>query len=295
MIQRTNLSVILLVCLSFGLLNPGIINSAYAGQNTDSNEIHGKVTEILEVKGYTYAEVDTGEKKVWAAGPTTPLKIDDMIAFTALMPMKNFHSKSLGRDFSIVYFIDRFITGKEAPTSEPAEITSPNDEIKQEQTSQPVEGINKVEGGNTIAEIYSQIVYFIDRFFTDKETPASEPAEITSPHDEIKQEQTSQPDEGINKVEGGNTIAEIYSQKDDLEGKTVRIRGQVTKFTPEIRGKNWLHIKDSSTLDDLTVTSDSTVAINDIVIIEGKLELDKDFGYGYFYAVILEDVKITKE
>ena len=239
MIKRTNLSVILLVCLSFGLLNPGIINSAYAGQNTDSNEIHGKVTEILEVKGYTYAEVDTGEKKVWAAGPTAPLKIGEMVAFTTQMPMNNFHSKSLGRDFSKIYFIDRFIT--------------------------------------------------------EKETPASEPAEITSPHDEIKQEQTSQPDEGINKVEGGNTIAEIYSQKDDLEGKTVRIRGQVTKFTPEIRGKNWLHIKDSSTLDDLTVTSDSTVAINDIVIIEGKLELDKDFGYGYFYAVILEDVKITKE
>ena len=52
---------------------------------------------------------------------------------------------------------------------------------------------------------------------------------------------------------------------------------------------------DSSTLDDLTVTTDSTVAVNDIVIIEGKLELDKDYGYGYVYPIILEDAKLTKD
>ncbi len=60
-------------------------------------------------------------------------------------------------------------------------------------------------------------------------------------------------------------------------------------------GKNWLHIRDSSTLDDLTVTSKDTVAVGDIVISEGKLELDKDYNYGYFYPVILEDATVTKE
>jgi len=39
-----------------------------------------------------------------------------MVAFTTEMPMRNFHSKSLQRDFSIIYFITRYITDKETST-----------------------------------------------------------------------------------------------------------------------------------------------------------------------------------
>ncbi|MBF8270670.1 MAG: hypothetical protein HW386_2379, partial [Gammaproteobacteria bacterium] len=37
-----------------------------------------------------------------------------------------------------------------------------------------------------------------------------------------------------------------------------------------------------------------TAALDEIVIIEGKLALEKDFGYGYKYAVIVEDASIVK-
>lgn len=248
---------ILLVCFSFILLMADIINSPFSEQkntkeqqqiaeqeNTEeeqivSNRIHGKVTEVIDVTGYTYIEVDTGNKKVWAAGPITPLKIGDTISFLTEMPMVNFYSKSMQRDFPIIYFVGRFIT--------------------------------------------------------DAETPANKAAAIAAPHAQINQEQVAKPAKEINKVEGGNTIAEIYAQKHDLKGKTIRVRGQVSKFTAEVMGKNWLHIRDSSTPDDLTITTDGTVAINDIVIIEGKLGLDKDYGYGYKYPIILEDAKLTKE
>ena len=246
MIHRTNILAILLVCFSFDLLNAAVINSAFAEQKnakeeqkTDPSKIHGKVTDIIKASGYTYVEVDTGKKKVWAAGPITPLKIGDMIAFSTEMPMANFHSKSMNRDFPILYFVSGFIT--------------------------------------------------------DQATPTTKAAAIASPHSQIKQGPTAKPVKGINKVKGGNTIAEIYARKQNLNGKTIRVRGQVTKFTANVMGKNWLHIRDSSTLDDLTVTADSTVAIDDVVIIEGKLELDKDYGYGYVYPVILKDAKITKE
>jgi len=73
------------------------------------------------------------------------------------------------------------------------------------------------------------------------------------------------------------------------------VRGQVTKFTAGVLGKNWVHIRDSSSENDLTVTTDATVAISDVVTVEGTLELDKDFGYGYFYSVILQDASVTKE
>ena len=63
------------------------------------------------------------------------------------------------------------------------------------------------------------------------------------------------------------------------------------EFSPQA----WLHIVDSSTLDDLTVTTDSNAAIGDVIVVEGKLGINKDFGYGYVYPVILEDAKITNE
>ena len=245
MMRRTNFTIILLACFSLSMLNAGITNTVYAAQDNaeqvqqkDTGKIYGKVTDVIDIAGYTYAEVDTGKDKVWAAGPVTPLKTGDMIGFSTQMPMQNFHSKSIGRDFPLIYFINRYITDNEASAATSA---------------------------------------------------------TTSPHAQIKQQAIIKPVKGINKVEGGNTIAEIYTDKSNLNGKTIRVRGQVTKFTANILGKNWLHIRDSSTLDDLTVLTDGTAAVGDIVISEGKLELDKDYNYGYFYPVILENATITKE
>ena len=65
--------------------------------------------------------------------------------------------------------------------------------------------------------------------------------------------------------------------------------------TASILNKNWLQIRDSSILDDLTVTSTSAAAVGGVVIAEGKLELDKDYKYGYLYPVLIENAAITKE
>ncbi len=239
MIRRTHFSIILLAGFSLSLLNAGIINHAYAAQeNTkevqqnEPGKIYGKVTDVIDVTGYTYAEVDTGKEKVWAAGPTTSLKIGDTVAFSAQMPMQNFHSKSLGRDFPIIYFISRYVTNKETSTTASAA--------------------------------------------------------------QAKQQQTGKPVKGIKKVEGGHTISEIYTDKSSLKDKIIRVRGKVTKFSAGIMGKNWLHIKDSSA-DDLTVTTNGRAEVGDVIVISGKLKLDKDFGYGYLYPVIIEDAEITKE
>jgi len=128
------------------------------------------------------------------------------------------------------------------------------------------------------------VVYFAPNFITDNE-------------DSLQNKNTQKSTVQVKKfakVKDGFTIEEVYAQKNKLANKTVRVRGQVTKFTPNILKKNWLHIKDSST-DDLTITTDSRVEVGDIVVISGKLELDKDFGYGYVYPVIVEDAKVTKE
>ena len=97
---------------------------------------------------------------------------------------------------------------------------------------------------------------------------------------------------GIKKARGGKTIAEVHAQKDKLVGKTVKIQAKVTKFTPEIMGKNWLHIEDGSTDKDLTVMTMGTADVGDTVTVSGTVAADKDFGYGYKYDIMIEDAKL---
>jgi hypothetical protein len=102
----------------------------------------------------------------------------------------------------------------------------------------------------------------------------------------------------VDALEDGISIADLYSDKKKYDGKTVRIRGAVTKFNPDIMQTNWLHIQDGTDYEgmyDLTITTDQALETGLIVTVEGKITLDKDFGYGYFYEVLMEDAKISVE
>ena len=127
---------ILLICFSLTLLHAGAINIVSATQGSTAEVVHNKsqtmsgtVTEVITSAGFTYTEVDTGKEKVWAAGPGfIALKKGDLITFSSEMPVKNFHSNSLGRDFSVIYFIKQYITDKGIPT-----IAVPHGQIEQQQ------------------------------------------------------------------------------------------------------------------------------------------------------------------
>jgi hypothetical protein len=98
----------------------------------------------------------------------------------------------------------------------------------------------------------------------------------------------------IEPCSGCTTISNLLSNKKSFSGKNIRVKGVVTKYNPQIMNKNWIHIQDGSEFQggfDLTITTDKSVSIGDTVTFEGKLALDKDFGYGYFYTVLMEDGK----
>jgi hypothetical protein len=65
----------------------------------------------------------------------------------------------------------------------------------------------------------------------------------------------------------------------------------------EVMDKNWVHLQDG-TRDgesfDLTVTTLEKATVGDIVEFEGTIVLNKDFGAGYVYDVIMEEGKIRK-
>ena len=103
---------------------------------------------------------------------------------------------------------------------------------------------------------------------------------------------------GITVAEGGLTVADIFTRKAELAGKQVKIRGKVVKFSPEIMGKNWIHLQDgtgAAGTSDLTITTSAMAKTGDTVTVSGILVADKDFGYGYAYDIIVEDAEVTVE
>ncbi len=148
-------------------------------------------------------------------------------------------------------------------------------------------------------------VLFLDNLSKTADFVKKEMAEIPS-HGQMASTDTSMMtmkskiekiDVKIDAIKGGVSIADLYSKKASFKGKTIKVKGKVTKFSPEIMGKNWIHIQDGTEADgkfDLTITTDAVVNIGDIITVEGKISLDKDLGYSYFYEIIMEDAKILK-
>jgi hypothetical protein len=96
---------------------------------------------------------------------------------------------------------------------------------------------------------------------------------------------------------GGITIKELFTNKGKYAGKYVKIRGKVSKFNSKIMSKNWIHLQDgtgNSGEFDFTATTSDEVNVGDVITIEGKITLDKDFGSGYFYNIIMENGKVSK-
>lgn len=125
---------------------------------------------------------------------------------------------------------------------------------------------------------------------TDTRSPGSMGAKVAVTDEKIKVKKATGPN--------AHTIAEIFKKKDKLKNKQVVISAKVVKVSSGIMNKNWIHLQDGTgshaTADnDLVVTSDAIPLVGDMVTVKGKLELNKDFGGGYKYNVIIEKANIT--
>ena len=101
-------------------------------------------------------------------------------------------------------------------------------------------------------------------------------------------------------VSGVYTVAQLFAQGAALNGQVVKVKGKVVKFSPNIMGKNWLHLQDgtgnaANKDNDLVITTKQSVAKGDQVLVSGILTANKDFGAGYSYAVIVEEASLTLE
>lgn len=120
---------------------------------------------------------------------------------------------------------------------------------------------------------------------------------MANPHGNMGSDAPVDQNTKIEPLAGGITIAELFSNREKYEGKTVRIKGRCVKLNNMIMQRNWIHIRDGSSTKedlDLTVTTTDNIPLGAVVAFEGKISLNKDFGAGYKYEIIMEEAKLLQ-
>jgi len=147
--------ILLIACLA--LSAPGAMCQTQPPASAGSYS--GKVVETMNAANYTYVLLDTGTTKLWAAAPQFAVKVGDSVAISSAAPMPKFHSKTLNRDFDVVYFTGNVKVNGKAPSAgaESVELPKNHPPITGSGAKPAVDlsGIKKAEGGKSIAEIYA--------------------------------------------------------------------------------------------------------------------------------------------
>ena len=72
----------------------------------------GKVLSSIDTKGFTYIEVQDGNKKFWVVSPTVAVKPGNTIAYADAPVQAKYHSPSLKRDFTNIILSTRVAVEK---------------------------------------------------------------------------------------------------------------------------------------------------------------------------------------
>jgi hypothetical protein len=228
-----------------------------------SASIKGKVLERLDAPPYSYLRLQTAQGEAWAAVPKTEVAKGQEVTVAGAMPMMGFESKMLKRKFDTIYF--GTLGGADAqaqaqPT--PAAMPPPG--------GMGGEGMGGMPAPNMAAQ---------------HAAAAAGPSDVA----DVKVPKASGSD--------ARTVAEVHAQRMALKDKPVTVRGKVVKFNEGIMGRNWVHLRDGSGTagkdNDLTVTTGDKASVGEVVVVKGKVQIDKDFGSGYAYPVIVEEAKVS--
>jgi membrane protein implicated in regulation of membrane protease activity len=227
--------------------------------------VTGTILETMDSGGYTYMKLKTDKGEIWSAVNQSKVKKGQTVTIATPMFLDNFQSKTLNRTFDHIIF--GTLAGSSAAAPQGAAAASSGGELPPGHPS---------TGGAT------------------RETMAAQHSAAASPQADATPIKVARADGPT-----GKTVAELYAQRTTLKDKEVAVRGKVVKVTPEVMGKNWLHLHDGTGSaakkdNDITVTTSGLAAVGDVVLVKGVVHLDRDFGAGYTYSVIIEDAKVSK-
>ncbi len=247
----------------------GALGMGGATVSATQQKVTGTVIETIDSAGYTYLRLQTGSGEVWAAVMQTKVRVGATVTVLVAMTSDNFESKSLKRTFA------HLILGNlEGAAGAPAAL--------------PGHGAAAGDSGALLPSHGS---------------PASgaRPAGLPKEHPAIGSGDAAVAASTLPKAAGANgrTVAEIWHDGAALKDRQVVVRGKVVKFLDGIMGRNWLHLRDGSGVtgkgnDDITVTTNETAAVGDVIVVTGTVRVDQDFGAGYRYTVMIADAKLAK-
>ncbi len=246
----------------------GPSGSAAAAANAG---VQGTVAEVIAVNNYTYLRLTQPDgKDVWAAVPSAKVEKGQAVAIANPQLMREFKSSTLDRTFDSIYF----------------------GQLAQPGSAQ----VGTTHGGPSGA---------MPPGHPDVGAPGSQGA---GPHPPgvgpgAADNGSSVEIGEVAKATGPNahTVVEVHGAKDGLAGKSVRVRGVVVKAVPNVMNRSFVHLRDGSGDEkagthDLTVTmAAAPPTVGDTVMVEGKLAVNRDFGAGYTYPVIVEDAQLVSE
>lgn len=95
------------------------------------------------------------------------------------------------------------------------------------------------------------------------------------------------------------TVAEVVEKKAELKNRPVLVRGKVVKYTPDVMGKNWIHLRDGTgsaadNTHDVLVTTKESTKVGEVVVARGTVRTDVDLGSGYSYKVLIDEATLQK-
>jgi hypothetical protein len=263
----------------------------------ESGKPSGTVVETMNAGGYTYAQLERGNTRIWVAGPTTKLTVGMVIGRLDGAPMSSFHSDTLHRTFDQIYFVNSY--GDAAP------VAASDDSI----SGAVIETMNA--GGYTYARLdHGGTQVWVagpeTKLVIDARLGAMTGSLMTDFHsDSLKRTfdriyfinsyaQPTTSNEKVAVASGGKSLADVIAGKDALAGTSVVVRGRVTKLNSGIMDRNWIHLSDDGS-SDLLVTTHDTTKLGEIVVARGVVATHQDFGAGYKYDVMIENATLASE
>jgi len=92
------------------------------------------------------------------------------------------------------------------------------------------------------------------------------------------------------------TVADVNQNMTALAGQKISVQGKVVKVNNGIMGRNFVHVQDgtgAANTNNLIITSKQTAGVGDQVTVSGVVVVNRDFGSGYMYPLLIEDASIT--
>ena len=212
---------------------------------------YGKILEIKPAMGYKYLKVDENGTQLWVAIANAPVAIGDKIGYDKKTMMTNFKSKTLNQEFKEIFFASDVYLPQKVQKPQSMKAMLGLTPTKKDPHAGMGRGMPLVEEDETAAKPF------------------------------VKKD--------------AYTVEEIHMWRKELKNQTISIKGSVFKVSRKIMKLDWVHLGDGTgnekmLTDDLVFTAAATtVKQGDKVIAKGKVIVDKDFGYGYFYKVIIQD------